>query len=172
MIITINEINLNVDKTSAAGKAYTAHEVKYTNGNGKTLTKLIFSSSAIAPMLPELKPGDNADVTTQKNGKFFEWVSIKSTTEAPKAYSGGGFTAAPKAKFDTLGATIGNISNCASAIYAAKLAPSLKEAVDTVLEAHEYIRAKLEAPAAEVKAEPAKKVEPTTFEVVEDDTAF
>lgn len=174
MIVTINEVRLNVDKVAQSGKGYTAHEVDYTNADGKKLTKIIFTNDPIASSLTSVSSGENAEITTQKDGKYFKWVGFTKTDKKPEKYKGsaGGFKKG--GTYDTLGAKVGNISNCATSVYAAKLTESLKEAVDMVMDAHKYIEAKLsDTPKpAEVVQKAAKPVDAETFEVLEDDEVF
>jgi hypothetical protein len=147
MIITIDKVSLNVEKTSKAGSSYTCHEVSYTNQDGKSLTKNIFSSSPISNAIAtEITAGDFADVKVAKNGKFFEWVAISKTDKAAadKAKAAPRFTrGSTKSSFDTQGARIGNITNCAATIFANKLTKTLTEAVDLVIESQQYIESKI-----------------------------
>lgn len=176
MIVTINDVNLNVEKISAAGKPYTAHEVVYTNGDGKTLTKLVFPTDVIAGAITTLAPGDNVEITLKKEGKYYTWLTLTKTDKKPEVYSGNKKFNAGGSKFDSQGAKVGNISNGAVAIYAAKLTPDLVSAVDMVLQAHAYIEEKLKGPTTTTTA---KVVQPTatvaeaeTWDIANEGEAF
>lgn len=168
MIVTITGIEKDVQQTkNDKSGTFIAHIVSYQNADGKQLSKNVFPGSSIEDDVLALSPGDNADIKTQKQGQFYNWLSVSKTDKKPekfvpkKQFSKGG------SSFDQLGMKVGNISNCASAIFAAKHTTSLKEAVDIVLDAHKYIESKLTNTPTEVKPAPIEKPVEDTWETME-----
>lgn len=172
----IVNLKKNSNETSKAGKPYIAHVIEHQKPDGKTSKKLILTNSPLFGKFMEFDNGDFIDVKTVKNGQYWDWVDVKKITQdeytqAPQYQNkqgGGGF----KQKFDDKGMRIGNITNAATAIFAAKLTKTLEEAVDKVFAAQAYIESVLDKPKeqAQPKAE-APKIEADELDI-SDDEAF
>ncbi len=147
MNVQLLDVQLNQTLPTKAGGSWLAHVIKYKNSEGKLIDRPISVKAPFAGTVTSLKSGDNVELTFKKEGQYFNLVGLEKGGKA--ASSGGSYSR----RSSDLGMRIGNITNNAALIYANKLASSLTEAIDVVLEAQTYIESRLEGkPAAESSA--------------------
>lgn len=81
-VIKVVSIGPTETKKTAKG-SYSVFELTYKEADGKTKTKKIFSfNKEVHPVLSNAQPGQHYQITAEKPGEYWEWVSV-ATVDAP-----------------------------------------------------------------------------------------
>lgn len=80
--ITIVSVGPAETKQSAKGTAYSMIELFYKDAKGGAKSKKIMSfNKKIYPVIAKASPGEQYDVTAEKQGDFWEWTAIERASE-------------------------------------------------------------------------------------------